>query len=143
MWLSAGVGCLAGREDRRPLVCFDLRQACDLALIRIWNYNEWATTGRGAKDVAIHLSADGLKWRSLGQLTLDPAPGKRTWPAGPYGCQDLFVAGRAAGVRYVRFDILSNHNGADYRRSVVGADHGLVGLSEVKFFRTVASGTPK
>ena len=115
MWLTAGVGSAAGHDDRRPFVCFDLRQACDLALIRIWNYNERRQgTARGVKDLEIRLSADGQQWRSLGPVHAGPAPGSRTWPAGPHGCQDLFVAGRADGVRYVRFEILSNHNGADY-----------------------------
>lgn len=137
MWLTGGVG------DHQPFVCFDLGEACDLALIRIWNYNERPPrNARGVKDVEIRLSADGQQWRTLGALTLDRAPGSRTWPAGPHGCQDLFVAGRAADVRYVKFEILSNHNGADYRKGVVGNDSGLVGLSEVKLFRRVSDKSP-
>ena len=136
-WLTVGIGSpVSGRDDRRPFVCFDLAGACDLALIRIWNYNESPPrNSRGVKELEIGLSADGKPWRSLGRFTLDRAPGSRTWPAGPHSCQDIFVAGRADGVRYVKFDVLSNHNGADYRRGVVGNDAGLVGLSEVKFFR--------
>jgi hypothetical protein len=144
MWLTAGVGRLAGHEDRRPSVCLDLGQACDLALIRIWNYNEHPPrNARGVKDLEISFSADGRQWRSLGRFTLDRAPGSRTWPAGPHGCQDLFVAGRADGVRYVKLDIMSNHNGADYRRGMAGNDNSLVGLSELKFFRRISGKQPE
>ena len=55
-------------------------------------------------------------WRPLGPVTLDRAPGGRTWPQGPDGCQDFFVAGRRDGVPRTRLDIYSNHNGSDYRQ---------------------------
>jgi hypothetical protein len=95
------------------------------------------------KDVEIRVSSDGRQWRCLGSFILDRAPGGRTWPQGPYACQDLFVSGRCDGVRYVCFDILTNHNGADYRQGIVGADGGQVGLSEVKFFRQISVGRSK
>jgi hypothetical protein len=136
MWLTAGADGSAGHADWRPFVCFDLNQSCDLALIRIWNYNERPpNNARGVKDLEIRVSSDAVRWRSLGQFSLDRAPGGRTWPKGPYGCQDLFLAGRCDGVRYVYFDILTNHNGADYRQGTLGNDRGLTGLSEVKFYQ--------
>ena len=78
----------------------------------------------------------------LGRLHAGSCAGQPTGLAGPHGCQGLLVAGRAADVRYVKFEILSNDNGADFRKLEVGNDSGLVGLSEVEFFRCVSDESP-
>ena len=49
--------------------------------------------------------------------------------------QNLSLAGKAQRVRYVKFPILGNHNGADYKHRKPGPDWSMVGLSEVKFYR--------
>ncbi len=44
------------------------------------------------------------------------------------------VRARRDLLRYVKFRILSDHNGADYQKRVEGPDWSMVGLSEVKFY---------
>ena len=127
MWLTAGVGYPGfGQRDRRPFVSFDLGGVCDVGQVRIWSYNETGHTAFGVKDLEVLVSAEGRIWRSSGRFSLPRE-----------GLQMLTVVNKADGVRYVKFDILSNHNGSDYRNGAIGADYGVVGLGKVRFLKTL------
>ena len=130
MWLSGGIGYAADVEDRRPFVEFDLGKRVDLTAIEIWNYNEGHVrdlTSRGARELRI-LGSTGGKPDSftveLGDVRL--ARGSANAPAET-------IAARASGIRFVRFDILSNHNGVRYPAQGHPDDDGFVGLAEVRF----------
>jgi len=98
-------------------VWFDLGQAYDLTDLYVWNHNQEFLTGRGVKDLEIFYSTDNSLFSSAGLYQFAQAGGTPTQSA-----QNLSLT--AASARYVRFDIISDWNGAanDY-----------VGLSEVRF----------
>jgi hypothetical protein len=129
-WLSAGIGFEPGRDDRAPFVVFDLGQLANLGRIKVWNYNEAHVrdlTLRGADKVRITAGAQPEKLDTdLGTFRLSRAPGE------PYSTPDELRV-NARGVRYVRFDFLSNLYGVQYPASGVPVDNGFVGLSEVQF----------
>ena len=136
MWLSAGIGFDTGakgktHDDRAPYVIFDLGRPVDLSAIKVWNYNENHVrdmTMRGASRVSISAAAtdNAAAFNSrLGTFTLARASGGQLLP------ETLPV--QAQGVRFVRFDILANHNGVSYPAEGEPADNGFVGLAEVQF----------
>jgi len=110
-------------------VTFDLQRTCDLARLHVWNLNFYAPYhGRGAREVAILTSLDAGDWTRQGTSTFPIATGVDGDPG-----FDL-DASAWGEVRYVRFDILSNFGLAD--------NAGLVGLSEVRFYREPQPGLP-
>jgi hypothetical protein len=129
-WLTAGIGFAPGSDDRSPFIVFDLGKVVDLTALKVWNYSEAHVrdlTARGTDKVRVTAGAQPDKLNlDLGTFRLTRAPGE---PATP---DELRVS--AQGVRYVRFDILSSHNGVQYPASGVPVDNGFVGLSEVQFF---------
>jgi hypothetical protein len=106
-------------------ITFDLQDVYVLGMARVWNYNQVvAFNGRGIATFDIQTSSDGLTWSTLsgpdaGHYSLAKAPGSV-----PYGAADV-VDLDGAKARYVRFRVLTNHNGnaTDF-----------VGLSEVRFY---------
>lgn len=139
MWLSAGVGFRDdgdGRDDGDPYVIFDLGRPCDLSAIKVWNYNEVNLTGRGVKRLKISGSATGKEGSftiPIGTFDLDQAKSGSVGPgSNPYFPRTLRVSGR--GVRFVLFDVLSNHHGTQFPTRDGRLDNAFVGLSEVQFF---------
>ncbi|MBN2132021.1 MAG: hypothetical protein JW741_21145 [Sedimentisphaerales bacterium] len=130
MWLSGGIGYAAGVGDRTPFVEFDLGERVDLTAIKIWNYNEGHVrdlTSRGVQELRVLGSASGKPDSftvELGDFRL--ARGSANAPAET-------IAARASGIRFVRFDILSNYNGVSYPAQGHPEDDGFVGLAEVRF----------
>lgn len=130
MWLSGGIGFASGVEDRAPSVEFDLGKSVDLTTIEIWNYNEEHLrdlTTRGVKELRILSSRTGEPdsfRQELGTFRLARAGANA--PA-----QTLDV--RARGLRFVRFEILSNHHGVRYPVQGDPSDNGFAGLAEVRF----------
>ena len=130
MWLSHGIGYDAGVADRTPFVEFDLGKPVDLTAIKIWNYNEGYVrdlTSRGVRDLRVLGSTTGKPDSftiELGDFRL--ARGSGNAPAET-------IDARARGVRFVRFEILSNYGGAKYPARGEPADNGFVGLAEVRF----------
>jgi hypothetical protein len=130
MWLSDGVGFGGDPgDDGDPEVVFDLGGVYDVGSVRIWNYNEINHRHRGVKDLEILVSLDGVSYDSMGNFTLFEAPGvdnvdySETLPI------------NASDVQFVKFDILSNYNGAIYPNDPSDYDdNGFVGLSEVRFY---------
>ncbi len=144
-WTSRGV---FPPTDFDPFVTFDLGRITKVDSIRIWNYNsgaevtipdadgaELSTTKTtlavfGPDEIELFTSADGVKYESKGTIRLDMAPGK-----GDYAGQ-LFEV-NFSGVRYVKFDIKSTHEGTVFDGT--GKNNGkidkraLTGLSEVQF----------
>ncbi len=131
MWLSGGIGFGQGADDRAPFLVLDLGRSTSFDAIRFWNYCEAHVrdlTLRGAKEVRVSAAADAAVPtfdQSLGTFNL-----KRGNPRG--GTAETLRAA-ARGVRFVRFDFLSNHNGVSYPATGEPADHGFVGLAEVQF----------
>ena len=141
MWLSAGIGFEKGakgksHDDRAPYVIFDLGRLTDLSAVKVWNYNEnhvQDMTTRGASRVRISGAATddaGASSILLGTFPLARATG------GQQPAETLPV--HAQGVRFVRFDILANHNGVTYPAAGEPADNGFVGLAEVQFLTAPA-----
>ena len=130
MWLSGGIGFRDGVEDRTPFVEFDLGRPVDLAAIKIWNYNEGHVrdlTGRGAKGLRVLGSTTGTPDSFSQDLgTFELARAGANSPA-----QKLEA--RATGLRFIRFEILSNHHGVSYPAEGHPRDDGFVGLAEVRF----------
>ncbi len=142
-WLSAGIGYHRDPKgpgnDGRPWVVFDLGGPTDLAAVDVWNYNEAAIPGRGVKQLEIATSAEAApeSFVKLGVFDLARAPGgsigAATAPA-----QRVPLA--AKGVRFVRFTVLSNHNGVTFPTEDGSVDSAFAGLSEVRFLRAAADG---
>jgi len=129
MWLSSGVGFPTGEpDDTDPFVDFDLGALHSIDAVSIFNYNE-ALTGRGVDEFEILVSNDNFASdiRSLGTESLLIGTGDENNPQ-----QIISLGGIAA--RYVRFDILSNHNDVTFPDSSPDTDFGFVGLNQVEFF---------
>lgn len=138
MWLSGGIGFRpdlppARKDDTAPFIVFDLGRAADVRGIRIWNYNEPNWSKLGVKKVAVTAGSgsDEPCPISLGTFELKPAPESAAPPADGSDPQTLPVNARNA--RLIRFDILSNHNGATFPTHDAGRYFAFVGLSEVQF----------
>ena len=138
-----------GPVDYDPFITYDLGVLCDVDTICVWNYNSsfvdatglW--TGNvasgtnisiiGAKDVDVYTSVDGVKFKRASTATLSIAPGTND-----YKGQDIKVDYK--GIRYIKFDIRSNHDGAVFDGTgAKGGDidgRSLTGLSEVLFMGT-------
>lgn len=135
-WLSAGVGYHRDANkkegnDFAPWVIFDLGRTVDLALIRIWNYNEVNMSGRGVRGLEVTGSATGADDSfnvTIGTFDLARAPGV----TGSDFSERL--AANAKGVRFVKFRILSNHSGVTYPVKSGVPDAAFAGLSEVRFY---------
>lgn len=138
MWTSRGnTGVPA---DTSPSITYDLGSVSDLQGIRLWNYNENSFTRFGAKDIRVSTSADNVAFTPSGDIRLAQGTGTSAEPA-----RDFPVAVNA--VRYVRFQILSNWDGAAFWSSLTGTPESggtdgryLAGLSEARFI--VAASPP-
>ncbi len=139
MWLSAGVGygkrpASKSPDDRDPELVFDLGSQRNLAAIKVWNYNEVNLTERGVKRLKVLVSPtdDDASFREVGTFELDQAQSGSVGPsAAPRFPQTLEA--KAQAVRFVKFDILSNHRGTTYPAEKPVEDNAFVGLSEVRF----------
>ncbi len=131
MWLSAGIGFGQGADDRAPYLVFDLGRNASFNSLRVWNYCEAHVhnlTSRGAKEIRVSAATDSpspVFDQVLGSFTL-----KRGNPRG--GAPEILPA-EARGVRFVRFDFLSNQHGVSYPATGEPEDNGFVGLAEVQF----------
>ncbi|MHC4734505.1 MAG: hypothetical protein ACYTDW_08590, partial [Planctomycetota bacterium] len=139
MWLSNGIGFRSDfKNDGDPFIIFDLGRIVALRSIKIWNYNEVNLTGRGVKQVRITGSLtgnDGSFTTPIGKFDIDQATSGSIGPStNPDFPQTLNFG--ATGARFVKFDILSNHNGVTFPTSDGSIDNAFVGLSEVQFFGT-------
>jgi hypothetical protein len=139
MWLSAGVGFPASTvNDPNPQITFDLGEVKNLDGMTIYNYNEAGQfTNRGIDQFELLLSNDNFvsDIRSLGTFDLDEAPGNATNPGQAFLLDEI--------AQYVRFDIISNHNGIQFPNSSVTADFNFVGLNEVEFFGSTFQAVPE
>jgi hypothetical protein len=142
MWLSQGT--FGAEIDIEPEITFDLGSVKDIDRMKIWNYNEYRPDlpdrleellGRGVKETDILIAGEDGVFTTLFQgreLMRAPEEGNTL---------DFSETIDFGGVkaRYVKLDILSNHNGRDFTDPA--GDDGLqnfVGLSEVQFFAAVA-----
>ncbi len=130
MWTTKGN--TATPSDLDPYITYDLGAITDLQTIRIWNYNENTYTKFGAKRIRVSTSQDNSTWTVWGDITLAKGGSTTAEPA-----QDFTAA--VSAIRYVKFQILSNWDGASFWSSITGSSSGgtdgryLVGLSEVRF----------
>lgn len=131
MWTTKGN--FAAPFDTNPSITYDLGATTDLQTIRIWNYNENTFTKFGARNIRVSTSPDNTTFTTLGDITLAQGGSTTAEPA-----QDF--AAVAPAVRYVRFQILTNWDGASFWSSITGTAnsggtdaHYLAGLSEVRF----------
>jgi len=139
MWLSGGIGFRpdlppARKDDPAPFLVFDLGAMVQLQALRIWNYNEVNWSKLGVKRLAVSGSDGATPGQfplKLGSFELSPAPEADTGSPDGNFPQTLPVAGQS--VRFVRFDILSNHNDVEYPTRDNSRYFAFVGLSEVQF----------
>jgi alpha-L-fucosidase len=131
MWTTKGD--FSAPFDTDPYITYDLGTTTNLQTIRIWNYNENTYTRFGARNIRVSTSPDNTTFTVLGDITLAQAGSMTAEPA-----QDFPAV--VSAIRYVKFQILTNWDGANYWNSITGtansggADtHYLVGLSEVRF----------
>lgn len=129
------VGNLGPGTDFDPYIILDLGKITNVRAIREWGYNAaFPTLGTpmskiGPKDVDVYGSVDGVSFTLAGAVRFSQAPGAN-------GYSGNTVAVNLAGVRYVKLDIRTNHDGAvfDGTGAVRGGDgRGLTGLSEIRF----------
>lgn len=136
MWTTRGN--TTAPIDTNPSITYDLGALVDLQSIRIWNYNENTFTRFGARNIRISTSPDNGTFTTSGDIELLQGEGTTAEPA-----QSFSIS--VNSVRYVRFQILSNWDGAGFWSSITGSTNAgsdgryLVGLSEVRF---VGSPTP-
>jgi alpha-L-fucosidase len=153
-WTSLG---MYGAKDFDPYIVYDLGAAKDVSMIRVWNYNsafvikapavtkekssqELSTLNKSAGGITLSVvgpdlvevftSVDGKKFTSRKTVNFARAPGTND-----YAGQDIAV--NYKGVRYIKFDIKTNHDGAVFdgsgsKRGKIDG-RGLTGLSEVRF----------
>jgi hypothetical protein len=127
-WTTTGTNLLGGGNDFDPFITFDLGDRYNVDTIRIWNFNESILPAVGPSSIELFSSTDNLLFVSQGTIAPAIASGIVSGPA-----QDFAVAFDA---RFVRFDILANHDGAifDGTGTLRGNDgRSLTGLSEVRF----------
>jgi hypothetical protein len=140
MWLNGGFGFTA--NDANPFIVFDLGDIVDVTKMKIWNYNEDPAPaaflpGRGVDQFTVSVATtEGGPFTSIGNFSLDIAPGAANVEFG-----ETFTLNRD-DVRFVRFDILSNHNGVVYPAVGGEFDAAFVGLSEVQFFGLAEASGP-
>ena len=135
VWTTFGI---YGATDYDPYITYDLGNLYDVKTMRIWNYNSAYQVGSlavnisiiGADEVDIYTSTNGTDFTFAETVNFSEAPG-----TDDYTGQDIAVD--YPGVRYIKFDIMTNHDGAvfDGTGSNGGAIDGrsLTGLSEVRF----------
>jgi hypothetical protein len=142
MWLSAGT--FGAEIDVEPEITFDLGSVKDIDRMKIWNYNEYRPDlpdrleellGRGVKETDILIAGeDGVFTTLISGYELARAP-----EAGDTMDFSDTIDFGGVTARYVKLDILSNHNGRDFT-DPFGDDflQNFAGLSEVQFFAVVA-----
>jgi hypothetical protein len=134
MWLSGGIGfepqhAKDRKDDGDPYLIFDLGDRCNLEQIRVFNYNQTDWTKLGVKRLTITGSATGAP------DSFDVKIGTfEVKAAGSAAMPFETLAAKASDVRFVKFDILSNHNGVTYPTTEARRHFSMVGLSEVQFF---------
>lgn len=141
MWLSGGIGFRpdlppARKDDCSPWLIFDLGQAAEVKAIRIWNYNEPNWSKLGVKQLTVAAGSDASAESlplSLGTFELSPAPAADSTPPPPGAAFPQTLPVQAPAIRWIRFDIRSNHNGVSYPTTDPSHYFALVGLSEVQF----------
>ena len=118
-WVSAGE-----RPAAEELIVYDLGANVDLAHADVWNYQH-QTRGlltRGIREMDVSTSTDGVAFESRARVELRKAP-----DIGERGYEER-IALSAAGVRYVRLEVVSNHSD-DWSGWT-----DIVGLNRIVFF---------
>jgi len=143
VWTSQGN---LGPQDYDPFITYDFGGLYDLDKMRIWNYNSTFMVGTrnisliGPDEVDIYTSPDGINFKRAETLHFSLAPGTNG-----YKGQDIKVDYK--GVRYIKFDIRTNHDGAVFdgtdRKGGTVDGRSLTGLSEVRFEGTRIDGPAK
>lgn len=131
------VGSLGPGTDYAPFITFDLGEVSDVRAIREWGYNAgFLTFGSalakiGPKNVDVYGSLDGMNFTFAGAVRFALAPGTNNYLGNT-------VAVNLPGVRYIRLNIRTSHDGAvfDGTGTVRGGDgRSLTGLSEIRFLK--------
>jgi alpha-L-fucosidase len=131
------VGSLGPGTDYAPFITFDLGGVRDVRAIREWGYNAaFPTAGTpmakiGPKDVDVYGSGDGVNFTLAGAVRFALAPGANNYLGNT-------VAVNLPGVRYIRLNIRTNHDGAVFNGTgaIRGGDgRSLTGLSEIRFLQ--------
>lgn len=130
-------GNIAAPNDLNPEIIFDLGSLYDITKIREWGYNDPTVNGSSGQSVSgfspnqvdIYTSSDGTNYTFAETTNFAKAPGSND-----YAGHDIAV--NYPGVRYIKLDIMSNHDNAtfDGTGTTPGLDgRSLTGLSEIRF----------
>ena len=118
-WVSAGEG-----QPADEFIVFDLGANVDLGHADVWNYQH-QTRGlltRGIREMDISASSDGVAFESQARVELRKAP-----EIGERGYEQRIPL-PAAGIRYLRLDVVSNYSDDWSGRT------DIVGLNRIVFF---------
>lgn len=138
MWTTTGNGSAGGTPDFDPYITYDLGAVYDITSAHIWNYNEGGLHVIGPDSVKVLTSTDGMNFVDQGNVNFADATG-----LGSYTGSNLAL--NLNGVQYIKFDILTNHDGAvfDGTGNTPGNDgRSLTGLSEIRFEGTPTTPEP-
>lgn len=135
VWTSNGN--VIAPNDLNPYIIFDLGARYDVTLIREWGYNDptvnsttkRSATGFSPKLVDVYTSTDGTTFTFAGTVIFAQATGVN-------GYTGHEIAVNYPAIRYIKLDIMSNHDGAvfDGTGATAGPDgRSLTGLSEIRF----------
>jgi len=137
MWLTTGSIGFTGAADTDPAMTFDLGGLYDVDTLRVWNYNETGSNGdgtfnwttHGADEIAVSAGATLGTMTQLQTINVLEAGGTAAEAA-----QDF--ASTLTGVQFIRFTIVSNHDGDNFVTDVYNTaldTTQFTGLSEVRF----------
>ncbi|MEX0643567.1 MAG: LamG-like jellyroll fold domain-containing protein [Pirellulales bacterium] len=147
MWLNEGrfhcdavTGVCTVPPDEAPEIIYDLGSEISLDRMKVYNYNEYRPDlptrtaellGRGVRITDVLVAGEDMVFRRLyNNLELAVAP-----EIGDQGDIGEVIDLPSTPIRFIKFDIESNHNGRDYNDPMGRDGFGdMVGLSEVQFF---------
>ncbi|MFK7982906.1 MAG: 3-coathanger stack domain-containing protein, partial [Saprospiraceae bacterium] len=113
-WVSCTDATNPATNAAGKWIQYDLGQSYYIDKVNIWNYNVAALTGRGFKDVTMHVSSDGSNWTSIGNFAWSEATGLVGYGG--------FEQAIGVAARYVIISASSNFDG-----------NNCFGLSKVNF----------
>lgn len=136
MWSTVGIGFKKEPQgdfaaDRAPFLIFDLGRSAELSALRIWNYNEFQSKDMTHRGVSL-MRVSGSATDDTNSFSIDLGTLKLARAHGGNALPELLLL-KTPSVRYIKFDILANHNGVTYPAAGDPPDNGFVGLAEVQF----------
>ena len=90
MWTTRGN--TGSPVDKNPFITFDLGEATNLQVIRIWSYNENLFTRFGARHIRVSTSANDVEYTDLGDIEVAQGGGATADPAQDFSAFTTAIA---------------------------------------------------